>query len=306
VTLLAEVARNYVDVRSFQRRLEIAYSNIESQRQTVELSDARFKAGVVSELDVAQARAQLATTQSQVPVLETSLKQAIHALSLLLAREPNALLEELSSTAPIPAAPPEVPVGLPSDLLRRRPDIRSAERTLAAATARIGVATADLFPRFSLTGNFGFSAQDAADLFTAGSRTYGFGPSVSWPIFDAGRIRSNIEVQNARQEQALIQYEASVQSSLTDVENALVAFWKGQARRLALSEAVQANQRAVELSNELYSRGIGDFLSVLVSQRSLYLSEDDLAQSESDLTENYIALYKALGGGWEAFESNDS
>lgn len=302
VTLLAEVARNYVDLRGSQRRLAIALNNIESQRQTLELSQARFKAGLVSELDVAEARAQLATTHSQVPLLESSVHQTIHALGLLLGQTPESLLSELSEPVAIPIAPPQLPVGLPSDLLRRRPDVRSAERQLAAATARIGVATADLFPRFSLTGSLGLAAEDFSNLFSASSRTYSIGPSVTWPIFDAGRIRGNIAVQNARQEQALDRYEQSVLQSLTDVENSLVAFWKEQTRRQALSEAVDANRRAVELANELYSRGLGDFLRVLESQRSLYLSEDQLVQSDRDLAANYIAVYKALGGGWEAFE----
>ena len=302
VTLVAEVARNYTDVRGFQRRLVIALENIQAQSETLKLSESRFRAGLVSELDVAQSKAQLAATKSQVPALESQLKQSMHALALLLGKEPTALEAELAEAGPIPGAPPRVPVGLPSDLLRRRADIRSAERQLAAATAQIGVATADLFPRFSLTGSFGFSAEDAAKLFNSGSRNYSIGPSVTWPIFDAGRIRSNIKVQDAKQEEALATYEQTVLISLGDVEDALVAFWKEQTRRELLSEAVDANSRAVELSNELYSRGLGDFLSVLESQRSMYLSQDQLVQSDQAVTANFIALYKALGGGWESFE----
>ena len=303
VTLLAEVARNYVETRDAQRRLEIANNNIESQRETLQISEARYNAGLVSELDVAQARAQLATTRSQVPVLETALRQSMYALAVLLAREPGALIDELAAPGPIPSSPAQVPVGLPSDLLRRRPDIRAAERQLAAATARIGVATADLFPRFLLTGSISLAAEDAALLFNGSSLAYSFGPSVSWPVFAGGSIRANIQVQNAVQEQALAQYERTVLLSLADVENSLVAFWKQQSRREALTEAVAANRRAVELANELYSRGVGDFLNVLESQRSLYLVEDQLAQSERDVTSAYIALYKALGGGWQVFEA---
>lgn len=302
VTMVSEVARNYVDVRSFQRRLAIAQENIQAQQETLQLSESRFHAGLVSELDVAQSRAQLATTQSQVPRLEASVQQSMHALALLLGKQPTALEAELSQAGPIPGAPPRVPVGLPSDLLRRRADIRAAERQLAAATARIGVATADLFPRFTLTGSLGLSAEDAGMLFNAGSRNYSIGPSVTWPIFDAGRIRSNIQVQNARQEQALASYERTVLVSLADVEDALIAFWKEQSRRESLAQAVGANSRAFDLSNELYSRGLGDFLSVLESQRSLYLSQDQLVQSDQTVTANFIAVYKALGGGWEAFE----
>jgi multidrug efflux system outer membrane protein len=302
VSLLGDVARHYTDLRGYQRRLDIARRNIDAQQQTVDLSNARFKAGLVSELDVAQAKAQLATTQSQVPALESAARQAIHALGLLVGRQPESLIQELTPHADIPSTPPQVPVGLPSDLLRRRPDIRAAERALAAATANIGVATADLFPRFTLTGSLGLAADDAAMVFNAGSRAFTFGPSVTWPIFDAGRIRANIAVHNARQEQALAAYEVTVLRSFRDVEDALIAYWKALERRVMLTQAVDANRRAVELSSELYSRGLGDFLRVLESQRALYAVEDQLVQSDRDVTANFIALYKALGGGWEAFE----
>lgn len=302
VSLLAEVARNYVDLRGFQRRVEIAQKNVESQRQSVDLSEVRFKAGLTGELDTAQARAQLATTQSEIPLLEQQAAQSLHALALLLGREPDALSSELSAPGPIPNAPPQVPVGVPSDVLRRRPDVREAERTLAAATARIGVATADLFPRFSLTGDFGFSAEDFGKLFNAGSRQYSIGPSVTWPIFEAGRIKANIRVENARQEQAAIGYERAVLTSLADVEDALIAYWKEQVRRESLSEAVKSSQRAVDLSNELYSRGLTDFLNVLVNQRALFVAEDQLVQSDRAVTTNFIAVCKALGGGWDVFE----
>ncbi len=302
LTLLADVARSYVDLRQFQRRLSIANENIRSQKETVEIAETRFHAGVASELNVAQAKAQLATTTSQVPVLESSIRQSMYSLAVLLGREPGALVAELETPSALPDLPPRVPIGLPSDLLRRRPDIRAAERHLAAATADIGVATAELFPRFSLTGNVGFAASDAAKLFNGGSLQYSFGPSVTWPIFAGGRIRGNIAVQNARQEQAIAEYDQTVIRSLADVESALVSFWKQQSRRDSLGEAVTANRRAVELANELYTRGLGDFLNVLESQRSLYQAEDQLVQSDRDVRAAYIALYKALGGGWEAFE----
>jgi multidrug efflux system outer membrane protein len=302
ITVLAELARNYVDLRGFQQRLAIAQSNIDTQQDTLELTQSRFDAGLTSELDVAQARTQLANSQSQVPALESSIRQTMHAIALLLAQEPASLVEELKPSAAIPAAPADVPVGLPSDLLRRRPDIRTAERDLAAATARIGVATADLFPRFALTGSIGLSAEDVAKLLNGSSMFYSIGPSVVWPVFDAGRIRANIRVQSARQEQALIAYERAVTASLSDVENALVAFWRQQDRRRSLAEAVDASRRAVELSNQLYSRGLIDFLSVLESQRAQFAAEDELSQSEAAVAANLIAIYKALGGGWEAFE----
>ncbi len=299
VTLLAEVARNYVEVRGFQRRIAIAQDNIRSQQETLALTRARFDAGLTSELDVAQAAAQLATTQSQVPTLETSLKQGIHRLGVLLGQEPGALLSEFSTEAPIPTAPPEVPVGLPSELLRRRPDVRRAERQLAAATSRIGVATADLFPRFSLTGSLGLQSNLLADLPKGASRFWSVGPTLSWPIFEAGRIRANIAVQDARTAQQLSTYEQTVLTSLEDVENALVAYSREQVRRAQLADAVEANRRAVALSNELYLRGLGNFLNVLDSQRALFSSQSDQVQSEATVSTDVVALYKALGGGWE-------
>jgi outer membrane protein, multidrug efflux system len=300
VTLLSEVARNYVEVRGFQRRIDIAEDNIRSQQETLELTQARFDAGLTSQLDVVQAASQLATTQSQVPTLEASLKQSIHRLSILLGLAPGALLSELFQASPIPPVPPEVPVGLPADLLRRRPDVRRAERQVAAATARIGIAVADLFPKLSLTGALGLQSNLLADLPLGSSRFWSVGPTLSWPIFDAGRIRANIQVQNTREEQRLTQYEQVVLTSLEDVENALVAYSREQTRRSRLAEAVEANQRAVELANELYIRGLGDFLNVLESQRSLFASQSDFVQSEATMSSNLVALYKALGGGWQS------
>ncbi len=300
VTLLAELARNYIELRGLQRQLVVTHDNIQAQQQSVALTDARFQSGLTSALDVAQAEAQLATTQSQVPTLESAARQSIHRLGVLLGQPPETLLDELTPERPIPSVPPEVMVGLPSDLLRRRPDVRRAEQELAAATARIGVATADLFPRFSLTSNIvGLQSADIADLALASSRFWTAGPTLSWPIFDAGRIRANIEVQNAREEQALAQYEKTVLTALEDVEDALVAYAREQVRRGALMAAVEANQRAAGLANERYIKGLGDFLNVLEAQRSLYDSQDQLVQSERTAVSDLIALYKAIGGGWE-------
>jgi NodT family efflux transporter outer membrane factor (OMF) lipoprotein len=302
VTLLAEVARNYVELRGFQRRLEIAGQNLKVQQDTLELTRARFEAQLVSELDVTRADAQVATTAAGIPALEAQRNQAAHRLAVLLGQPPAGLLDELlpSGTLAIPSGPPDVPPGLPSDLLRRRPDVRRAERELAAATARVGVATADLFPKFSLTGSLGLQAEAFGDLGRWDSRFYNAGPSVSWPVFDAGRIRSNIRVENARQEQALVRYEQSVLTALEDVENALVGYGKEHQRRQSLQRAVAANRRSVEMANQLYDRGLTDFLDVLEAQRALFASEDALVQSERTISTNLVALYKALGGGWDA------
>jgi NodT family efflux transporter outer membrane factor (OMF) lipoprotein len=303
VSLLAEVARNYTELRSFQRQLEIARANLEAQTHTLELTRTLLLGGRATDLDVARAEAQVSRTAATIPTLEASARQSVHRLGVLLGREPMALSSELASQTPIPKPPPEVPMGVPSELLRRRPDVRRAERQLAAATARIGVATADLFPRFSLTGSLGLQSGEFKSLADYSSRFYSIGPSVSWPVFDAGRIRANIEVQNAREEQAVAGYESAVLVALRDVEDALIAYAKEQARRKTLADAAASNRRAVNLANDLFQAGRTDFLSVLQAQRDLFESDDALVQSDRAVTANLIALYKALGGGWQVSET---
>ena len=299
VTLLAEVARNYVELRTSQRQTTIARSNLQAQQETLELTRVRFEAGLVSDLDVARAEAQVQTTASQIPTLEVSARQSIHFLSVLLGQEPNALVQQLTPQTAIPSSPPEVQVGIPSELLRRRPDIRRAERSLAAATSRIGVATADLFPKFSITAALGLGSAKIGNLVDSGSGFWSILPGVSLPIFNRGRIHSNIAVQNAREEQALVTYEQTVLTSLKEVEDSLVSFTENQTRRKTLAGAVDANRRARDLANQLYKQGLTDFLSVLQAERDLYASEDALAQGDRNVTSDFIALYKALGGGWE-------
>jgi NodT family efflux transporter outer membrane factor (OMF) lipoprotein len=298
VTLLSEVARNYIEARGYQRQLTIAHENIRAQEDNLVITQDRFKHGLTSDLDVQQAATVLATTRAEVPTLENSLLASIHGLGVLLGQPPGALLEELSIVAPIPAAPPEVPVGLPSELLLRRPDVQQAERQLAAATAQIGVATADLFPKFSLTGAAGWESVSASDWFAGASKMWSLGPTVQWNIFDAGRIRANIKVQNARQEQALANYEKTVLGSFEDVENALVSYAKEQVRRRSLEEAVNHSQESLRLANQLYANGLTNFINVLDAERSLYQAQDQLVQSERAVSVNLISLYKSLGGGW--------
>jgi outer membrane protein, multidrug efflux system len=300
VTLLGEVAKNYIDLRGFQRQLAVARANLKTQQDTLELTQVRFQAGLASDLDVAQQEAQVNTTASQIPTLESSLKQAAYGLDVLLGLQPGVLWNELAKETEIPSLPPEILVGLPSDLLRRRPDVRRAERQLAAATAQVGAATADLFPKFFLTGVAGLQSVSASDWITGGSRFWSIGPRITWPVFDAGRIRANIEIRNAQQEQALTQYEKSVLTALGDVETALVNYANEQVRYRSLTDAVAANRRAVTMANELYIRGLNDFLNVLDTQRSLYVTESALTQSQATMATNLVALYKALGGGWES------
>ena len=299
VTLAAEVALNYIDLRSFQQQIVIAQENLKAQQHSAKLTRDRFQGGFVSALDVANADALVATTASQIPLLETSAWQTIYSMSILLGLEPSALLQELSATSTIPAAPPKVPVSVPSDLLQRRPDIRRAEAQIHAATARIGVATADLFPKISLSGSRGFQDNQLKSLTGWSNRFWSLGSSVSWPVFDAGRIGSNIELQKAIREQSLIAYQKTVLMALQDVENALIASTKEQEHRNALTEAVAANRKAVDLATQLYTQGQTDFLNVLEAQRALYASEDALVQSTRSISTYLVALYKALGGGWK-------
>jgi NodT family efflux transporter outer membrane factor (OMF) lipoprotein len=231
--------------------------------------------------------------------LQSGIKQAAYRIDVLLGSPPGSAWDELATAAPIPALPPTAHVGLPTDLLRRRPDIQQAERLLAAATAQVGAATADLYPKFSLTGAIGLQSISASDWFTAQSRFWSIGPTISWPVFDAGRIRANIEIRSAQQEQALKLYEKSVLTALEDVETALVNYGQEQIRYRSLLDAVAANRRAAQMADDLYVQGLVPFLNVLDAQRTVYASESDLALSEANMASNLVALYKALGGGWE-------
>ena len=300
VSLIAEVALNYIQLRGYQQEIVIAQNNLKAQQHTAEITHKRLNVGFASALDVANADSDVATTESQIPVFEIAAQQSIYALGVLLARSPADLLKQLSPTANLPSVPAQVPVGLPSDLLRRRPDIREAEAQLHAATAQIGVAVAELFPQFSLTGTVSWSSNLLRTWWTEASRSFGVGPSVSWPIFQGGAIVSNVRVQDALRDQAFITYQKTVLAAFQDVENALIAFAKEQQHRKALNDAVVANRKAVDLSLQLYTEGQIDFLNVLTAQRSLYTSEDALVQSERNITTDLIALYKALGGGWES------
>jgi multidrug efflux system outer membrane protein len=299
VSLTAEVARNYINLRAFQQQIVITQKNLAAQRHSAQLTRQRFEGGFVSGLDVANAEAQSATTAAQIPLLESSVQQAIYSLSVLLGEPPAALAAELSPTGTIPGAPPEVPAGVPSELLRRRPDIRRAEAQIHAATARIGVAAAELFPKFTIAGSAGYQSGNFSSWFDWANRFWSFGPSLSWRLFETGRIRAGVELQKALQEQEVITYRQAVLSALQEVENALIASAKEQAHREALAAAVAANRKAVALAETLYTEGQTDFLNVLQAQGALYATEDALVQSTSTVSTNLVAIYKALGGGWQ-------
>jgi multidrug efflux system outer membrane protein len=306
VTLTAEVARNYIDLRAFQQRISIARQNLEAQKHSAKLTRQRFEAGLASGLDVANAEAQVATTAAVIPLLEASARQTIYSLGVLLGRPPAALVQELAPALAIPTAPPSAPMGVPSELLRRRPDIRQAEAGVHAATARIGVAEADLYPRFTITGSIGVKASDFGSWLDWSSRLWSIGPGVTWRVFDMGRIRSDIAQQEALQDQSLIAYQKTVLTALQEVEGALISLDKEQEHRNALVDAVAFNQKAVDLSIKLYTEGQTDFLNVLQAQRALFLTQDALAQSTQTISTNLVALYKALGGGWDVQEAEQS
>ena len=304
VSLLAEVASNYVEVRTYQALIAVAEANLEAQTETYQLTQWRYEAGLSDELAVQQARYNLENTRSLIPALRTGLEEAMNRIAVLLGEQPGKVHAELEKREPIPVTPLKVAVGVPADLLRRRPDVRQAERQLAAQTARIGVATADLYPKFTLSGSIGLEALSLSNLSSRRLTVTG-GPQITWSIFKGGAIRQNIEVQSALQEQALIQYEATILGALEEVENALVAYAEVQQRRQSLSEATQAAQKAVELAQHKYQAGLTDFNNVLDAQRSLLSLQEQLTQSEGSVTSNLIRLYKALGGGWTSMAPDE-
>jgi len=306
VSVLAEVARNYVELRGGQLRLEIARRNLKLQEEAVELARARFQTGLVSELDVTRAASLLAGVKAALPPVEMAVNGSMYALASLLGLEPGQLLPELSPSKPMPPVPPEIPIGLPSDLLSRRPDVRRAERQLAAETARVGQAKSDWFPKLSLTGDAGQESVTLAKLFEPGSRFWSFGPSLQWRALDFGRVRAEVQAQTAVQEEALATYEKTVLNSLEEAENAIVAYTKEQSRHAALGEEVAENRRSLDMANGLYGAGRVNYLDVLDAQRSLYQSEDEMAVSAQAASIDLIALYKALGGGWEALARDHS
>lgn len=300
VSVLAEVARNYVDVRSLQARIGIAQANLRSQTDTLELVELRRAAGLSDELEAAQARYNVADTRARIPPLQTSLAAARNRLALLVGASAGALDDELAAPAPVPSAPLTVAVGMSADLLRRRPDVARAEQQLVAATAAVGVATADLYPKLTLNGSIGLSSLDLASLGSAASRVFSFGPSLTWNVFDAGRIRHRIEAQSALQEQALATYEGVVLSAYEEAENALVAYVREQVRRDGLQEAVGAARLADQLAHTKFSSGLIDFQQVLEAERARLVFEESVEQSTAAVTTDLIALYKALGGGWKS------
>jgi len=310
VTLTADVANSYITIRTAEERIRIARENVGTQEESLKIAEARFKYGTVTQLDVEQARTSLLNTQATIPPLETQLRQARDALSVLLGMPPSDLSDLLGGSSAIPVSPPQVIVGIPTDLLRRRPDIRSAELQAATQSAQIGVARADLFPAFSLTGNFVFLSTNLgsfslSDMFRWGSRSVQVGPTVQWNIFNYGQITNNVRVQDAKLQALLLIYQNTVLSAQQDVEDNLAAFLRAQDRAQLLAQSVTSAQTAVTLALRQYREGVTDFTTVLTAQQALLNQQDSLASTLGTISTSLVGVYRALGGGWEIREGQE-
>jgi len=300
VSLSTEVALDYIDVRSLQRRLEIANSNVGLQEQTLDLTRFRLQAGLATDLDVQQALSNVESTRAQIAALESQAAQTMHALSTLLGLPPAALIAELSPPGAIPTAPIAAALGVPADTIRRRPDVRSAERQFAAQFAQVNVARADLYPSFRLVGSIGLESISLFRLLAPGAAIWSASPGVSTRLFNREQLRQNVVIQTERQEQAARAYETRVLGALQDVEDSLTALAQEQIRRDHLAAAANAAEQSADLSLQLYNAGLRDFREVLDAQRSLLTLQDSLASSGATVSTELVRLYKALGGGWSA------
>ncbi len=305
VTLVAEVGLTYVQIRTFERRIELAKANVELQRQSLEITESRYRNGKVSQLDVTEARTTLTNTQASVPSLESSLRDAKLSLSVLLGRTPGELEQALAGGSGIPVAPAQVAIGVPADLLRRRPDVRFAERAAAFQSEQVGIATADLFPSISVGGSFGYEASDADNLslgnnlFDSGSQVWSIGPTLSWPILNYDRIRNNIRVQDAAFQEAAVNYQNTVLQAAAEVESSLYGFLKSREQLAYLTESAESARQSLELSTIQYKEGETDFLRVDIAATNVTRQQDSQATAEGRVASNLIGAYKALGGGWE-------
>jgi multidrug efflux system outer membrane protein len=299
VSLIAEVARNYFELRGLQNQLSVAQKNAKNQTQTLKITTVRLENGRGTELDTSRAIAQLDSTRATIPLIQAAIYRAIHRLGVLTGQLPGALITKLEQPAPLPGITETIHIGNPAELLRRRPDIRIAERTLAAATARIGVATADLFPRVTFVGTISLEASTLTGMGATGSDAYSLGPRISWAFLDLGRVYARIKAADANAEASLAQYQQTVLNALEETENALVNYNQERARQVLLASAAQASIKADELAHLRFNEGVSDFLTVLDTELRLLQDEERLAQSETATATSLTALYKALGGGWE-------
>jgi multidrug efflux system outer membrane protein len=306
VSVIAELARDYFVLRGLQDQLALTERNAESEFNTLKLTQVRLEAGRGNQLDTARAEAQWQTTVASIPSLEASIATTIYRLSVLTGRQPNALTETLAAARPAPELPPLNNIGSPEQLLRRRPDIRAAERRLAGATARVGMAVGDLFPKVTLTGSIGYEAPTFGDFGSSDAKFFSGGPSITWAAFDLGRVRARISSARAQTDAALASYEGSVLNALQDTEGALISYGRSQSRRDALKVAAAASDKASDLARRRFEGGLIDFLEVLDAERTALSAELLLSQSRTDAATSLIAVYKALGGGWDLRESKDA
>jgi len=305
VSLVAQVATNYLQLRILQERLAVATANVVIQARSYDIANAKFQGGTATELDAAQAASLLQDTQAQIPALETSIRQTQDTLCTLLGIPPQDLQPILSGQQPIPTPPAEVAVGIPADLLRRRPDIRRAERVLAAQSAQIGFAKADLLPSFALLGTISLSAEKFDDLFKSNSFENFGGPSFRWAILNYGRIQNNVRVQDARFQALIGDYENTVLQAQEEVESALAGYLGAQRQVAFLTGSVASAARAVELADFQYREGAADYTRVLTAQQFLVGEQDRLVSTRGAVALNLVSLYRALGGGWELRAGKD-
>ncbi|OPY62557.1 MAG: Cation efflux system protein CusC precursor [Syntrophorhabdaceae bacterium PtaU1.Bin034] len=310
VSLTADVASSYISIMTLQKRVDIARQNLEAQQENLKIVEARLQGGTTTQRDLEQAITVLSNTEATIPVLETQLQQAKNALCVLLGLPPGNLTDILKDAKGIPVAPPQIAVGIPADLLRRRPDIRSAEYQAIAQGAQIGVAKADLFPAFSLNGTFDFSAVNIggarlSDMFRWSSREYALGPAAQWNIFNYGRIANNVRLQDARFQELLITYQNRVLAAQQEVENALVGFLRAQEAARFLVRSATAGKDSLSLSALQYQGGTTDFTTVLTAEQALLSTQDNLVATLGNVSANLVAVYRALGGGWQIREGMD-
>lgn len=299
VTLIGDVAATYIEIRAFEERLELAKQNVEIQNKSLDVAEARVTAGRATQLDVDQAHSNLASTEALIPLLKQGRRQARNRLAILLGMPPSDVGSLLGEFQSIPGSPQEVAVGIPAELLRRRPDIRRAERSVAAQCARIGIATADLYPQFGLNGEIRIQSEDFADLFSANSTAGFITPGFRWKILNYGRITSNIHVQETRFQQQVINYENTVLNAQREVEDAIVQFLRSQERTEKLKESVEAAGRSVDTASVQFGKGKINYDRVFILQVSLVRLQDEYVRAQADVAIGLIRVYKALGGGWQ-------
>jgi len=306
VSLVGEVGADYISLRSQQELLDIALKTLTYEENTLKITNDRWKAGFVSQLDYENAKSAADSTRAQIPAISTGIRTSIYTLSVLLGREPGALLDELGAAGSLPKTPQEIPVGLPAELLRRRPDVRAAEAQVHADTANVGVAVSQYYPQVSMSGSFGFSGISIGQMAKMASQSWSWGPSINWPIFEGGKIAWSVEAQRATLQADLFAYRSTVLTAMQEVETALISYKNEQQHGAVLRDVLDDNQKAFDLSLQAYTQGQLEFINVLTAELSLSSSKNQVEQSDAALATDLVALFKALGGGWSEFPERDA